>query len=60
MVYIDRKHAFSCQTQISEIDGRDAGEDVYRERYATYHLDGGGPAVIPSNVTLTRSSMIKF
>jgi nicotinamidase-related amidase len=37
-----------------------AGEDVYREQYATYHLGGGGPAVITNNITLTRSSMIKF
>jgi hypothetical protein len=32
----------------------------YREQYATYHLGGGGPAVITNNVTPRRSSMIKF
>jgi nicotinamidase-related amidase len=37
-----------------------ASEDVYREQYATYHLGGGGPASITRNITLTRSSMIKF
>jgi nicotinamidase-related amidase len=37
-----------------------ASEDVYREQYATYHLAGGGPASITHNITLTRSSMIKF
>ena len=37
-----------------------AGEDVYREQYATYHLGGGGPAVVTRNITLTRSGMIKF
>jgi nicotinamidase-related amidase len=37
-----------------------AGEDVYREQYAAYHLGGGGPAVMTRNVTLTRSGMIKF
>jgi nicotinamidase-related amidase len=37
-----------------------ASENVYREQYATYHLGGGGPASITHNITLTRSSMIKF
>jgi nicotinamidase-related amidase len=37
-----------------------AGDDVYREQYAAYHLGGGGPAVVTNNITLTRSSMIKF
>jgi hypothetical protein len=37
-----------------------AGEDVYREQYAAYHLGGGGPAVVTNNITLTRSAMIKF
>jgi hypothetical protein len=37
-----------------------AGEDVYREQYAAYHLGGGGPAVVTNNITLTRSTMIKF
>jgi nicotinamidase-related amidase len=37
-----------------------AGEDVYHEQYAAFHLAKGGPAGITSNVTLTRSTMIKF
>jgi nicotinamidase-related amidase len=37
-----------------------AGEDVYREQYAAFHLAVGGPTGITSNVTLTRSTMIKF
>ncbi len=37
-----------------------ASEDVYREQYATYDLGGGGPASITRNITLTRSSRIKF
>lgn len=37
-----------------------AGEDVYREQYAAYHLGGGGPAVVTRNITLTRSGMIRF
>src|SRR5580704_5777463 len=37
-----------------------AGEDVYHEQYAAFQLAKGGPVGITSNVTLTRSSMIKF
>ena len=37
-----------------------AGEDAYHEQYAAFHLAKGGPAGVTSNVTLTRSAMIKF
>lgn len=37
-----------------------AAEDVYHEQYAAFHLAKGGPAGITSNVTMTRSTMIKF
>ena len=37
-----------------------AGEDMYNEQYATYHLAKGGPAIITSAVTMTRSAMVKF
>jgi nicotinamidase-related amidase len=37
-----------------------AAEDVYHEQYAAFHLAKGGPAGITSNVTMTRSGMIKF
>jgi len=37
-----------------------AGEDVYNEQYAAFHLAKGGPAGVTSNVTMTRSTMIKF
>jgi len=37
-----------------------AGEDVYHEQYAAFHLAKGGPVGITSNVTLTRVAMIKF
>jgi len=37
-----------------------AGEDVYREQYATFHLAKGGPVIVTSKVTTTRSMMIKF
>lgn len=37
-----------------------AGEDVYREQYATFHLAKGGPVIVTSKVTTTRSTMIKF
>jgi hypothetical protein len=37
-----------------------AGEDVYNEQYATWHLAKGGPVGVTSNVTLTRTTMIKF
>ena len=37
-----------------------AGEDEYHEQYATFHLAKGGPQGVTSNVTLTRSTMVKF
>jgi nicotinamidase-related amidase len=37
-----------------------AGEDVYHEQYAAFHLAKGGPVGITGNVTLTRSGMVKF
>jgi nicotinamidase-related amidase len=37
-----------------------AGEDVYHEQYAAFHLAKGGPVGVTSNVTMTRSTMIKF
>ena len=37
-----------------------AAEDIYHEQYAAFHLAKGGPAGVTSNVTMTRSSMIKF
>jgi nicotinamidase-related amidase len=37
-----------------------AGEDAYHEQYAAFHLAKGGPAGVTSNVTITRTTMIKF
>ena len=37
-----------------------AAEDVYHEQYAAFHLAKGGPAGITGNVTMTRSTMMKF
>jgi nicotinamidase-related amidase len=37
-----------------------AGEDVYQEQYATYHLAKGTWVGVTSNVTVTRSTMMKF
>lgn len=37
-----------------------ASEDAYREQYAAWHLAKGGPAAVVSQVTLTRTTMIKF
>src|SRR4029077_69168 len=37
-----------------------AGENPYNEQYAAFHLTKGGPAGVTSNVTATRSSMIKY
>jgi nicotinamidase-related amidase len=37
-----------------------AGEDEYHEQYAAFHLAKGGPTGVTDNVTLTRSTMIKF
>ena len=37
-----------------------ARESVYHEQYAAFHLAKGGPVIVTSNITLTRSTMIKF
>jgi nicotinamidase-related amidase len=37
-----------------------AGEDEYHEQYAAYHLAKGSWVGVTSNVTLTRSTMIKY
>jgi nicotinamidase-related amidase len=37
-----------------------SSENTYMEQYATFHLFKGGPAVVTSQVTMTRSTMIKF
>jgi nicotinamidase-related amidase len=37
-----------------------SSDDTYMEQYAAWHLFKGGPAVITSQVTLTRSTMLKF
>ena len=37
-----------------------SSEDAYAEQYAAYHLFKSGPAVVTSQVTMTRSSMLKF
>jgi len=37
-----------------------SSEDPYMEQYAAWHLFKGGPAVVTSQVTLTRSAMVKF
>ena len=37
-----------------------SSEDPYMEQYAAYHLFKGGPAVVTGNVTVTRSTMVKF
>jgi nicotinamidase-related amidase len=37
-----------------------ASESVYHEQYAAFHLAKGGPVGITSNITLTRSTMVKF
>ena len=37
-----------------------AGESIYNEQYAAFHLTKGGPAGVTSNVTATRSTMIKY
>jgi nicotinamidase-related amidase len=44
---------------IVPVDGL-ASEDAFNELYAAYHLAKGGPAIVTEQVTLTRSSMIKF
>ena len=37
-----------------------SSEEPYMEQYAAWHLFKGGPAVVTSQVTLTRSTMVKF
>jgi nicotinamidase-related amidase len=37
-----------------------AGEDEYHEQYAAFHLAKGGPVIVTSKVTMTRSPMVKF
>jgi len=37
-----------------------SSEDPYMEQYSAWHLFKGGPAVVTSQVTLTRSGMVKF
>jgi nicotinamidase-related amidase len=37
-----------------------SSEDIYMEQYSAFHLFKGAPAGVTSQVTLTRSSMIKF
>jgi nicotinamidase-related amidase len=37
-----------------------SSEDAYEEQYSAFHLAKGGPAGVTSQVTLTRSSMMKF
>jgi len=37
-----------------------AGESVYNEQYAAFHLAKGGPIPVTANVTMTRTTMIKF
>jgi len=37
-----------------------SSDDAYMEQYAAWHLFKGGPAVVTSQVTLTRSTMMKF
>jgi len=37
-----------------------AGEDEYHEQYAAYHLAEGSWVGVTSNVTLTRSTMMKY
>jgi nicotinamidase-related amidase len=37
-----------------------SSEDTYMEQYAAFHLFKGGPAGVTSQVTMTRTTMIKF
>ena len=37
-----------------------SSEDTYMEQYAAFHLFKGGPAVVTSKVTMTRTSLLKF
>jgi nicotinamidase-related amidase len=37
-----------------------SSEDPYMEQYAVWHMFKGGPAIVTSQTTLTRSDMVKF
>ena len=37
-----------------------SSEDTYMEQYAAFHLFKGGPVGVTSQVTLTRTTMVKF
>lgn len=37
-----------------------SSEDAYMEQYTAWHMFKGGPAVVTSHTTLTRSDMVKF
>ena len=37
-----------------------SSEDTYMEQYAAWHLFKSGPTVVTSQVTVTRSAMVKF
>jgi nicotinamidase-related amidase len=37
-----------------------SSEDPYMEQYAAWHMFKGGPAIVTSETTLTRTDMIKF
>jgi nicotinamidase-related amidase len=37
-----------------------SSDDPYMEQYAAWHMFKGGPAIVTSQTTLTRSDMIKF
>jgi len=37
-----------------------SSEDPYMEQYAAWHMFKGGPAIVTSQTTVTRSDMIKF
>jgi nicotinamidase-related amidase len=37
-----------------------SSEDTYMEQYAAWHLFKGGPNVVTKEVTMTRSTMVKF
>jgi len=37
-----------------------SSEDAYNEQYAAWHMFKGRQAVVTSNTTLTRSTMVKF
>jgi nicotinamidase-related amidase len=37
-----------------------SSDEPYMEQYAAWHLFKGGPAIVTSQVTLTRSTMVKF